>query len=82
MTTRMITPPPLEEGDTVGIVAPARSIRPEEIEAAIRLIESWGLWVVVGKNLYTTYHQFAGTDEDRASDFQQMMDDENIKAIL
>jgi len=78
----MVTPPPLEEGDTVGIVAPARSIRPEEIEAAIRLIESWGLWVVVGKNLYSTYHQFAGKDEDRAFDFQQMMDDENIKAIL
>ncbi|MBS3805888.1 MAG: LD-carboxypeptidase [Bacteroidales bacterium] len=82
MTTRMITPPPLEEGDTVGIVAPARSIKPEEIEAAIRLIESWGLWVVVGKNLYSTYHQLAGKDEDRASDLQQMMDDENIKAIL
>lgn len=82
MATRMITPPPLEEGDTVGVVAPARSIKPEEIEAAIRLIESWGLWVVVGKNLYSSYHQFAGKDEDRASDLQQMMDDENIKAIL
>lgn len=78
----MTTPPPLEEGDTVGIVAPARSITPGELEPAIRLIESWGLWVVVGENLYSTHHQFAGTDEARAADLQQMMDDENIKAVL
>ena len=82
MSNRMSTPPHLEKGDTVGIVAPARSIRPQEIEQAIRLVERWGLWVVVGKNLYNTHHQFAGTDEERAFDLQQMMDDDNIKAIL
>ena len=82
MPTRMTTPPPLEEGDTIGIVAPARSIKPEEVEPAICMIESWGLWVVVGQNLYKTHHQFAGTDQERADDLQQMLDDPNIKAIL
>ncbi len=82
MATKMTTPPPLEEGDTVGIVAPARSIDPQVLEPAIRLIESWGLWVVVGKNLYAREHQFAGKDRDRAADMQQMLDDDNIKAVL
>ena len=82
MTTRMTTPPPLEEGDTVGIVAPARSIKPEEVEPAICMIESWCLWVVVGQNLYKKHHQFAGTDRERAADMQQMLDDPNINAIL
>jgi muramoyltetrapeptide carboxypeptidase len=78
----MITPPALEPGDTIGIVAPARSISPEEVEPAIRIIENWGLWVVLGKNIYRSHHQFAGTDRERAADLQQMMDDQNIKAIL
>ncbi|MBN2748043.1 MAG: LD-carboxypeptidase [Bacteroidales bacterium] len=79
---RIISPPPLKVGDTVGIVAPARKISLDEVNPAVAMLESWGLKVVLGKNLFNEYHQFAGNDLMRATDFQDMIDSPEIKAIL
>jgi len=78
----MISPKELKSGDNVGIVATARKISAEEIEPAIKVLNEWDLEVVLGDNLYKTDHQFAGTDEERASDFQKMLDNDSIKAII
>jgi muramoyltetrapeptide carboxypeptidase len=78
----MITPPELRKGDTIAIVAPARSVAETDMEQAIQILNQWGLQVVTGKHLFNKYHQFSGTDEERASDFQEMLDDARIKAIL
>jgi muramoyltetrapeptide carboxypeptidase len=78
----MITPEYLKPGDKVGFVAPARKCEPEELKKAVSIIEQWGLSVVFGKNLFCSQNQFAGTDEERAADFQQMLDDESVKAII
>ncbi|MFO7828651.1 MAG: LD-carboxypeptidase [Bacteroidales bacterium] len=78
----MITPPPLKQGDTIGIVAPARKVDKHEIESAIKVFESWGLYIIFGKNLLNAFGQFSGTDKDRAEDLQYMLDDPNIKAII
>ena len=78
----MITPPPLQKNDTIGIVAPARSIKREELQTAIDLFESWGVNVKLGNNLFKISDQFAGTDKERAADLQQMLDDKEIKAII
>lgn len=78
----MTTPPFLKKGDKIGIVAPARWVKPEEIEPALTVFESWGLEVVRGENLYKQHQQFAGTDEQRATDMQAMLDNEDIRAII
>ena len=78
----MITPAKLIKGDKIGIVAPARKIYINEIEDSIKVFESWGLQVKLGKNIFEQDRQFAGTDEQRAKDFQYMMDDPDIKAII
>lgn len=78
----MVTPSFLQPGDSVGIVAPARSISNHEINNAVKLYESWGLKVQYGDNLYNKNNQFAGTDRERAVDFQKMLDDDEIKAIF
>ncbi|MFO7842959.1 MAG: LD-carboxypeptidase [Bacteroidales bacterium] len=78
----MITPPNLKPGDTIGIVAPARKIEKSDIEAAVKIFEQWGLYIVFGKNLFNQERQFAGTDIERANDLQFMLDDPNIKAII
>jgi muramoyltetrapeptide carboxypeptidase len=78
----LITPPALKQGDTIGIIAPARKVSPGEVEPAISLIKSWGLNVVLGDNLYNEYNQFSGTDEQRASDLQNMINNPNVSAIL
>jgi muramoyltetrapeptide carboxypeptidase len=78
----MITPPYLKSGDSIGIVATARKINPQELEPAMKKFSEWGLRVVLGKNIYETCDQYAGNDEQRLHDLQQMLDDENIKAII
>lgn len=78
----MITPPNLKPGDKIGIVAPARKIELSEISVAIEVFKSWGLKVKLGKNLFKEDHQFAGTEIQRAEDFQSMLDNKEIKAVF
>ena len=79
----LIQPPFLKAGDTVAIVAPAGILknRTQEVNKAIALLESWGLKTTVGKHVYTNGGHFAGTDAERCEDFQQALDNPNIKAI-
>jgi len=77
-----IQPPYLKPGDCIGIVAPARKILPEELAPAITVLEGWGLKVKLGKNIYKSENQFSGSDTQRRSDFQDMMDDDGVKAII
>lgn len=74
--------PNLKKGDSVCIVAPARKISPEELASSIQLFEFYHLKVVLGKHIYNEFHQFAGTDEERAADFQEALDNPDIKAIF
>ena len=67
---------------TIGILAPARKVSPAEMAPGIALMESWGLKVKLSKNLYGDYHQFSGTDAERAADFQEMMNDPEVDAII
>ncbi len=82
-TNDLITPPYLQKGDTIAIVAPAGILknRQETIEKAKNLAESWGLKVVFGKNLFNQNNHFSGTDDERCEDFQQALDNPNVKAI-
>ena len=77
----MITPKTLQENDTIGIVSTARKISIDEINPAIELLKSWNLKVKTGQTIGLEDHQFAGTDEQRTKDIQNMLDDESIKAI-
>lgn len=72
----------LQAGDTIGITCPAGAITLLEIQPAIQLIESWGFRIKVGSTVGKKDFTFGGTDEERAADLQQMMDDPSLKAIL
>jgi len=77
----MNPPKTLQKGATVGIVSTARKISISEIEAAIELLHSWDLKVVLGTTIELEDHQFAGDDMTRTLNFQQFMDDDGIDAI-
>ena len=77
-----ITPPPLKTGDCIGIIAPARRVLQQEINPAIRFLTGKGFMVKTSPHLFAEFHQFAGTEEQRANDFMDMIDDKSIKAIL
>lgn len=71
----------LKAGDKVAIVCPASFIR-GNIDVAVKILESWGLEVLLGKTVTAAYHQFAGDDRERAEDLQWALDDESIKAVF
>lgn len=78
---KMITPEFLQKGDTIGILATARKADLASVQPAIKLLESWGLHVVIGKTIGKEENQLAGPDWLRATDFQEMLDNPKIKAI-
>jgi len=78
----MIIPNKLKIGDKIGVISTARKITIEELSPALKTLESWGLKVVLGINLFQEDDQFSGTVEQRTSDLQCMIDDNSIKAIL
>ncbi|MFN8352904.1 MAG: LD-carboxypeptidase [Spirosomataceae bacterium] len=72
----------LKPGDTVGIVALAGKVNPSAVEPAVAILQSWGLTVEIGTSVASGYFQFAGTDEVRRHDFQQFLDNPNVRAIF
>jgi muramoyltetrapeptide carboxypeptidase len=78
----MPSPPFLRSGDRIGIVAPARKIIKRELKPALKVFREWKLDVVPGSHIFEESHQFSGSDEVRADDLQQMLDDESIRAVF
>src|SRR5215510_9865695 len=79
----MITIPPyLKKGDTIAIVCPAGYMPSEKAQTCINTLEQWGFKVKIGKTLGHQHNYFSGTDEERLSDLQMMMDDDGVRAIL
>lgn len=78
----MQSPPKLSPGDKIAIIATARKISPDEIKAAVDILQKWGFETVFGRNLFREYYQFAGTDKERTGDLQWAFDDESVKAVL
>lgn len=78
---RYISPAYLQQGDTVAITCPAKKL-PRDIEDAVNLLKSWGLNVILGETVHASWHQFAGSDDLRTSDFQRFLNDSSIKAIF
>jgi muramoyltetrapeptide carboxypeptidase len=77
----MITPPYLQKGDTIAIVATARKHIVKSLQPTIDLLESWGLHVVFGNSIGLEENQLAGSDAQRAADLQEQLDNPSIKAI-
>jgi len=75
-------PPRLRKGNIVAVVATARAIDPDTVNAGIELLRGWGLQVITGKSLYQSHHLFAGTDRQRLEDLQLALDNQEVKAIF
>lgn len=78
----MIAPPYLKSKDTIGITATASYISKKDIQRSIQIIENWGFKTIISNIIGKQFHQFAGTDEDRLTEFQKMLDNPEIRAIF
>lgn len=75
-------PPPLAEGDRVGIAALSGPVESEALAAGITALEDLGLRPVLASNLESRTGLFAGADRERASAFMGLASDPTLKAIF
>jgi muramoyltetrapeptide carboxypeptidase len=81
--SKALKPPRLRKGDLIGLVSPASTPTPgEKIQGSVRYLEGLGYRVKVGKHVSKTWGYLAGTDEERAEDFNGMIRDPEVKAIF
>lgn len=79
----MIKPPSINPGDSIGIVCPAGYMPAEKARRCILTLKKWGYHVIEGKTLGgQSENYFSGTDDERLSDLQEMLDNPDIKAII
>ncbi|RXK83060.1 S66 peptidase family protein [Filimonas effusa] len=78
----MVVPPYLSKRDTIGITSPAGYITLNDIQSAVQQITGWGYKVKVGRTIGKKDGSLGGSDAERLLDFQEMLDDRDIKAIL
>jgi muramoyltetrapeptide carboxypeptidase len=78
-----MTPPFLKNGSRVGVLAMASRLEYDSLANGFKIMHNdWGLEIVEGQTLKSSYHQFAGTDQERLEDLQTMLDDDSLSAIF
>ena len=75
-------PQALKSGDTIAIISPSSTPTREVVERGCAVLRGWGYVPVVGKHVFSSYHGFAGTAEERAADLLWALRDSTIKAIM
>nr|WP_321487309.1 LD-carboxypeptidase [uncultured Draconibacterium sp.] len=78
----MTEPTPLLPGSTIRIVSPAGKIEEKHVMPAVNWLEKQGYIVKLGKHVFARHFQFAGTDEQRAADVQEALDDPGCDIII
>lgn len=76
-------PPFLKKGDTIGLIAPAGYMPEDKYAQCIKTLHDWGFKTLLGKTPgREQINYFSGTDEERKEDFQLMLDNPDVRAIL
>jgi len=82
---KLLKPPRLKEGDTIGIVAPSSPVLPlqKELHQGIENLKRLRFKVKEGKTIKLQHRNYmAGTDLQRAEDINAMFADIEVKAII
>ncbi|MEO6539222.1 MAG: LD-carboxypeptidase, partial [Ferruginibacter sp.] len=80
--SRIKIPEYLNPGDIIGITSPAGYITDEDIRPSILKLQEWGYNIKTGNTIGKRDFTYGGTDAERLTDFQQMLDDKNVKAVM
>jgi muramoyltetrapeptide carboxypeptidase len=82
---KLLKPPALHAGDTIGIVAPSFPLLPrwrEEFERGRDALRALGFAVKEGRTLGLRRYWAAGTPQDQADDINTMFADRDVKALI
>ena len=78
----LICPPPLQKGDTIGIVASSYSPRARWLARGVRALERAGYNVLLDPELTVNRRYQRSEDERRAQNFTRMWLDPAVKALI
>ena len=81
MKQRLLKPPRLSFGDTIGLIAPGGHTNDAGIARAVAKIELLGFKVRQGANLRAVHGNYGGSVQQRCDDLHAMFRDSDIKAI-
>ncbi|GEC03364.1 putative carboxypeptidase [Streptomyces spinoverrucosus] len=81
----LVRPPRLAPGARVAVVAPSGPVPEERLQTGLDVLRGWDLDPVVAPHVLDRHGEFdylAGTDADRAADFQAAWCDPSVAAVL
>lgn len=83
ITDDVIIPNRLKAGDTIGMVSPSGAIfESEPYEIAVESMQALGLKVKLGEHVKKRHGHLAGTDHERAQEFNKMFRDNDVDAVI
>jgi muramoyltetrapeptide carboxypeptidase len=81
--TPLLYPLPLKKGDTIGIIAPAGQLHDEiRFLRGVAILQKMGFQVKFPPNLWPGKEYLADTDDNRGSEFNRLIKDEDIKGLI
>ncbi|WP_328751618.1 LD-carboxypeptidase [Streptomyces sp. NBC_00285] len=83
--TELVRPSRLAPGARVAVVATSGPVPEERLQAGLDVLSGWDLHPVAGPHVLDRHSEFAylaGTDADRAADFQNAWCDPSVDAVL
>ena len=83
--TAGVRPRRLREGDVVALIAPSGPVPPDQLDAGVAILQSWGLQVRVMphvRDVHPVHDYLAGDDEGRAEDFSTAWAAPDVRAIV
>ena len=82
MDTKVIKPPALKKGDTIGVMATSCWIEEQDLLKAKAAIEAKGYKVKIHPQSLEREHQSAGSGKSKAAAFHDLLRDDEVKAII
>lgn len=80
----LIVPNKLNEGDTIGIISPASSIKEKELNLGINILEKAGFKTKLAKNVNPTKNDklISAPCKQRVEDFMWAFEDNSVDAVF
>jgi muramoyltetrapeptide carboxypeptidase len=82
---KLITPPPLKKGDTIGIISPSAGLAPfamHRINLAVKYLEDNGFKTLIGKHALKNAGYVSASIKSRVDDLHSMFRNPAVKAII
>ena len=79
---KLLKPPPLRPGDTIGVIAPAGAVYEDLLAKGVRALEACGFQVKLAEDILARKGYLAGNEQQRARTLEHFFLREDIAAVF